>query len=890
MPQRYKSVYFPDLGTDDSAKKSLTLAFGESDADLHLQVSRFTCYETRKALGFDSHRELARAARKARQPLNTYCLSRLRANGVHERENQGTPAAFQIDAIQSTFRGGKSEPLHDWYPYLEGYSPAFVEEVLRRLVPNARTILDPFGGVGTTPLVAARMGRTAYFCELNPLLQRLIEAKSLALSLAKPQRTELADGLDKLAGRVPLWLESANPCPELRSAYRVVFGDSVFFSIAELDRVLRARMALDKMEGETPLLAFFAELAVCSSLIPASLLIRRGDLRYMTPAEACRRDSSLGPELTRYLRLFASDLRSLEPIPGRPLIATENARELGKVPSLGVDAVVTSPPYLNGTNYFRNTKVELWFLRALKTEADLRAFRLKTVTAGINDVTNERDTEPQTPAIARLVSRLAREGYDRRIAQMVAGYFSDMAQVFDALQHHLTDGAKIVMDIGDSSYGGIHVPTDKLLTALLAERGFSLERDIALRTRSSRGGAALRQTLLVYGRETQARWLAADLPAALPPRWDSAWRSFTCNLPHQQSEYARRNWGNGLHSLCSYQGKMKPALAHFLVATFVPKGGRMLDPFAGVGTIPFEAALQGATTWGFDISPTALAICAAKLSPPARQDCDRVLERLARALDAPKPTPAERASAQAINFNSPLPDYFAPRTLDEILIARRFFAQRPLHDPAEAMVFASLLHILHGNRPYALSRRSHPITPFAPTGSAEYRPLLPRLRAKVTRSLDCVLPPEMRPGRTLHQDATSWWPHDVDQLDAIITSPPFFDSTRFYLANWMRLWFAGWEAADFRTQPLAFVDERQKQDFAVYEPLFRQARERLKTSGVLVLHLGKSRKCDMAVRLAEVAKRWFRVADLFNESVAHCESHGIADKGTVTEHQFLVLD
>jgi hypothetical protein len=43
MPQRYKSVYFPDLGTDDSAKKSLTLAFGESDADLHLQVSRFTC-------------------------------------------------------------------------------------------------------------------------------------------------------------------------------------------------------------------------------------------------------------------------------------------------------------------------------------------------------------------------------------------------------------------------------------------------------------------------------------------------------------------------------------------------------------------------------------------------------------------------------------------------------------------------------------------------------------------------------------------------------------------------------------------------------------------------------------------------------------------------------
>jgi hypothetical protein len=51
------------------------------------------------------------------------------------------------------------------------------------------------------------------------------------------------------------------------------------------------------------------------------------------------------------------------------------------------------------------------------------------------------------------------------------------------------------------------------------------------------------------------------------------------------------------------------------------------------------------------------------------------------------------------------------------------------------MVPACLLHILQGNRPYALSRRSHPITPFAPTGPAEYRPLLPRLREKVARSL-----------------------------------------------------------------------------------------------------------------------------------------------------------
>ncbi len=105
----------------------------------------------------------------------------------------------------------------------------------------------------------------------------------------------------------------------------------------------------------------------------------------------------------------------------------------------------------------------------------------------------------------------------------------------------------------------------------------------------------------------------------------------------------------------------------------------------------------------------------------------------------------------------------------------------------------------------------------------------------------------------------------------------------------MRLWFCGWELEDFHSKPLIFVDERQKTTFAIYEPIFRQARERLKANGIFVLHLGKSRKCDMAEELSKVAKDWFNVADLFSESVKHCESHGIKDKGAVEHHQYLVL-
>jgi len=150
-------------------------------------------------------------------------------------------------------------------------------------------------------------------------------------------------------------------------------------------------------------------------------------------------------------------------------------------------------------------------------------------------------------------------------------------------------------------------------------------------------------------------------------------------------------------------------------------------------------------------------------------------------------------------------------------------------------------------------------------------------------------PREFVPGEVLDCDATSCWPQHVNELDVIITSPPFFDSTRFYLANWIRLWFAGWEREDFTLRPMSFVDERQKQSFSIYEPVFRQARERLRGGGIVVFHLGFSRKCDMMKEIEKVASPWFRVADRFVENVEHCESHGVRDKGTVSKHQFLIL-
>ena len=894
MAQSYKNVYFRDCPKATSGRSSLTLAFGQRDHDIYQAVRPLSSDTLRNALGYQSFVTLQHDAQAQNKSLNAYCLSILR-NHLESNGNSvaawlpglEAPNPIACDPIQATFNGGRHEPLHDWYPWLEGYSPAFVEAILGGYCPGAKSVLDPFGGTGTTPLTGSRLGKRTYFCEINPILQFLTTSKVIALQLRDRERADLTTDLRALAEALDERLDTSLQDSLLRRTYAAVFGTSAFYDAGVFADVLRCRTMIDDIAYAAPLAARFLTVAVLRSLIPASRLIRRGDLRFKTETETARRRINFRDEIRAALQMVARDIEDLSPIAQAPIFLLENAKNLHRVPALSVDTIITSPPYLNGTNYFRNTKVELWFLRCLKEQEDLARFRFGSMTVGINDVT-VRKAIGQTPAgVAPVLKALNANAYDSRIPRMVACFVSEMHAILQALAAHTHKDGTIAIDIGDSAYAGVRVPTDEILAESLGVAGFDLATELVLRQRYSRSQMKLTQKLLVFKSRPGRR--PARRSVKRTNGWSVAWTAFKDTLPHQQGRFAKRNWGHPLHSLCSYQGKMKPSLAAHLVNTFTTQGAKMLDPFAGVGTIPFEAALNGVQCWAFDISPPAVHITAGKIGRHNTTECEDTVERLRDYIEHHEVRSADRESTESIRINGALASYFHENTLEEILLARRYFLDNPPTDASQSLVLACLLHILHGNRPYALSRRSHPITPFAPTGDAEYRALIPRVRQKIKRSLVAPTPDGFTYGRSLYQDATEWWPAHITELDAIITSPPFFDSTRFHLGNWMRLWFCGWKASDFRQRPLAFVDERQKRGFDVYYPVLRQCRERLKSDGVVVFHLGVSRKCDMAKELARIAKSWFRVVDVYTECVSHCESHGIRDKGTVISHQYLVL-
>lgn len=155
-------------------------------------------------------------------------------------------------------------------------------------------------------------------------------------------------------------------------------------------------------------------------------------------------------------------------------------------------------------------------------------------------------------------------------------------------------------------------------------------------------------------------------------RWESNWNCFKEDLPHQKFPFSKKNWGNNNHSLCSYQGKLKPAIGYHLVKTFVPAGGKLFDPFSGVGTIPFEGALNGIVSYGMDISKMCYYISQAKIGETDKALAEQCIERLDDYIRTNCVTIEEFAKYSRFGLNKRLIDYYEETTFKEILLARRF--------------------------------------------------------------------------------------------------------------------------------------------------------------------------------------------------------------------------
>ena len=399
-----------------------------------------------------------------------------------------------------TFANSMTLPYQRWYPYIEGYSPNFVLKIINQYCSNPTLVYEPFAGTGTTLFAADSIGCDCAYSEINPLLRYIIETKLRILSLPHSERTGLGKQLQDISGHLIQDLSAFTPAPDIIANYQYTFGGSKYFYNDTFDKIARLRTIIDHYAETDQDLANLLTIAVLSSLVPTSLLKRQGDVRYKNEKEL-----KLMPAFDEFLRerisLIAEDLITYQyQLQANQRLVCNNAKKIGLVDvSRKYSCVVTSPPYLNGTNYFRNTKLELWFLRQLTSQQDLRTFRDEVLTSGINDVklnTVKANTIVDS-LLEKTLDELNQHSYDRRIQEMVSCYFDEMLTLFSGLRNHLENRACVAIDIGDSIFAGVHVKTDDILINVLAQLGYVLQDKVFLRNRRSHNGQLLSQVLIV---------------------------------------------------------------------------------------------------------------------------------------------------------------------------------------------------------------------------------------------------------------------------------------------------------------------------------------------------------------------------------------------------------
>lgn len=777
-------------------------------------------------------------------------------------------------AAAGTFALNKSESIHRWYFYLEGYSSCLIEDIVSEIGPeNIHAIYDPFCGTGTTALVASSHGIKSYYCETNPFMQQVIEAKINSVKRLRDSEIGskyLLEFLNKIE-EFSFQLQLEEPTWD---GFEKYFEPEVLYQLLELKSEIETIRDEDSRKIALVLLA--------SVVVRASKMIRQGDLRYAKEKEKTDADRDIVSNFIEKLKMAIEDIDSdVCPTIEETVRLADDSRDI-EVENQ-IDCVITSPPYLNGTNYIRNTKLELKLAGFITSEKDLPLFHSKGIIAGINNV-SKRNSSFDAPSVAvPYIQALEPVAYDKRIPIMVAGYFHDMSQVIERLSHALKDNSYFIMDIGDSQFAGVHIPTHDILTKICESYGFELYDEEILRERRSKNGMVLSQRLLKFRFHKHESSTEIFMDEA---------KNFISNMPYKEAPYSGRNWGHPWHSLCSYHGKLKPAIAHFLVEQFTEPGDVVVDPLSGVGTIPLEACLQGRIGIGNDLSELAYCVTKAKVEKANLEDCMEVISQLQTYIEANKNSDDIVAQIQKYSdfgYNGKLPDYFHEDTYKEILTARSYFVPKiNTMSSAEAMVFSCFLHVLHGNRPYALSRNSHPLTPYAPTGEFIYKNVVEHITDKLTASYRKGEFDHYLPGKAIlgdYQDLSRCGIH----ADAVISSPPFADSIRFYMQNWMRLWLCGWEAEDYKHAEDLFLDQKQRKDFDIYQSFFKMCYDILNPGGKVILHLGKTDKVDMAEELSKRAAPYFDEVYRGTENVQQIEKHGIKDKGATVEHQYLFL-
>ncbi|MEA2445776.1 MAG: hypothetical protein QOJ12_3068 [Thermoleophilales bacterium] len=343
---------------------------------------------------------------------------------------------------------------------------------------------------------------------------------------------------------------------------------------------------------------------------------------------------------------------------------------------------------------------------------------------------------------------------------------------------------------------------------------------------------------------------------------------------------APRRWGHPLHSLCSYFAMFPPQMATVFIRWMTSPGDTVFDPFAGRGTVPLEAILQGRRGLGADANPLAHALTRAKVKVPSAASVAGRLRQLN--------TSYKRTEVDTGQVPDDIRMLYSASTLRQLVFLRDKLRSTGYIDP---FITGLVLGMLHANHSGSGATRGFSISmpntfAMAPGYVREYIArkglvapdvdVFEMLRARAERY---GLPERaITTGQSWLHDATRPAPRAVRvaRPKLIFTSPPYLEVIKYGKYNWVRLWFLKADAKAVDAGLMSSSSLSRYVDFIT--KVLRQMKTTVADDGFVCLVIGDVRRGDEELNLA--GKVWRLAAE---PEGWYC--HGIIADGVPTGHK-----
>lgn len=389
-----------------------------------------------------------------------------------------------------TFKHNLQHGRHGWLRLTPAYSVRLVEQVLAEFGDGAERVFEPFSGTGTTPLCAAYRGMHAVATDINPFLVWLGRVKAAHYSAA--DSATFASAADDIAERLRARKPRADTRPPLKNIERWWHARELEFVSelrAEIDGVAQGsvRNLLDVAFCRTMMAlsnaAFNHQSMSFKDAVPAAGPKPRADSTRRRCVERFREDA-------RHVALSITDNPS-----GNARIERSDARGVANLDSTSgsFDLLVTSPPYPNRMSYIRELRPYMYWLGFLREAKEAGELDWQAIGGTWGIATSrllgwERSDNFVPGYLLPIVDeiRCAHAKNGELMARYVLKYFDDMFAHFRAAARLLKRGGSAHYIVGNATFYGHLVPTERLYVDQLAKAGFRRCDARTIRKRNSK--------------------------------------------------------------------------------------------------------------------------------------------------------------------------------------------------------------------------------------------------------------------------------------------------------------------------------------------------------------------------------------------------------------------